>query len=152
MSEGLRTRYLGLLQDKFNNIARHIEAIHVKVDAKNPASIATAASELKVVIRDLEELQTFQRSLPDTQEASTSVGGEVTRSIGTEISDLLQQVKSLLAQLEVIGERFRERTAGAAAAAFQSSTNSLTRAEVARLLLLISKAYSIRYITPEQKR
>jgi len=150
MSEGLRTRYLGLLQDKFNNIARHIEAIHVKVDAKNPASIATAASELKVVIRDLEELQTFQRSLPDTQEASTSVGGEVTRSIGTEISDLLQQVKSLLAQLEVIGERFRERTAGAAA--FQSSTNSLTRAEVARLLLLISKAYSIRYITPEQKR
>ena len=150
MSDALRTRYLSLLQEKFNFIAKHIEAIHIKVDAKNPASIETAAAELKLVINDLEELQSFQRSLPDVE--PSVVSGEAMRTIGSEIDDLLEQVKGLLVQLETINLRFKERSALPDARKAPYVPSALTQAEIARLFLLVAKAFSIKYITADQKR
>ena len=78
--------YLRGLQERFIYIANKIERIQLKVDRRNPETIEIAASELSEVIKDLQDLQQYQRSLYGTD----NIANQVQNSIGTEIDELLE--------------------------------------------------------------
>jgi hypothetical protein len=78
--------YIRGLQERFVYIANKIEGIQLKVDRRNPQTIDIAARELSDVIKDLQDLQAYQRSLPGTNKVDT----DVRKSIGIEIDELLE--------------------------------------------------------------
>jgi hypothetical protein len=84
--------YLRGLQERFIYIANKIERIQLKVDRRNPETIEIAASELSEVIKDLQDLQQYQRSLYGTD----NIANQVQNSIGTEIDELLEVFNSVI--------------------------------------------------------
>jgi hypothetical protein len=64
----------------------------LKVDRRNPETIEIAASELSEVIKDLQDLQQYQRSLYGTD----NIANQVQNSIGTEIDELLEVFNSVI--------------------------------------------------------
>ena len=85
-------KYLQGLHDRFNYIASRISSINLKIDAKNPKTVDQAIAELTEVVKDLNELQEYQRSLPGGHATNTS--GDIRNSIGPEV-DALTEVKIL---------------------------------------------------------
>ena len=138
------------LHERFSTVASRIESIHLKIDAKKTETIDVAISELGLVIKDLEELQRYQAVLPGgaSKDDARRVQEDVRKSIGNEISELLNQSKGLQQQLQNISNRINgnNRTP-----TVQEEERLLGREELAKLLLLVSKAYSIQIIKPAQR-
>lgn len=74
------------------------------------------------------------------------------KALNREIEELLRQTQLLYAQLERTLQMKKNQNAQNISATSDSEEPELSREEVAKLLLLISRAYSIQHITSAQRR
>jgi len=119
-------------------ITEKMTKLDISVDPSNPKAINNTKAKLEEIIRDLEEF---------SKDCKESVDSEKIPSLMSDISDLLQQVQILYSHIskqakaidryEDEGESYDEE--------------ELSREEIAKLLLLTSKAFRGQQITAEQR-
>jgi hypothetical protein len=123
---------------RFVTITEKMTKLDISVDPSNPNAINNTKIKLEEIIRDLEE---FARDCAESGDA------EKLPSLNGDISDLLQQVRTLhghiskqakaMDRYEGEGESYDEEELG--------------REEIAKLLLLTSKAFRAGQISTEQR-
>jgi len=131
------------IDSRFTAMAQRVESIDLILDPRNPQSLKQADNDLGKVIEELEQLQSIgQRGTP--------VGpDDVYGPLTGDISELLQQTRLLRDQI---------KKSIPSTLLYESNKRDdkepeppLTREEIAKLLLVVSRAFSIALITIEQR-
>lgn len=156
------------LDAQFSAMAERVEQLDFTIDLNNPASLLHTQDVLANIISDLQKLQSAEVSLPDL--------GGARRPLRDEIDELLEQTVFLHRQLtssimKAVTMSSQDETAQESAgvenvedeegeddveeeAPMSYSTDprsELRRDEIARLLLLVSRAFAYKQLTEEEK-
>jgi hypothetical protein len=153
---------LNSLDNAFATMAQRVADLDKSIDPRNLESIITAKNNLAQIIGDLEKLQCNKLDAVETTELhSGQVEAKAHRkALNREIDSLLEQTQALYKQLNVIiqsrvAQMALEQSAPSSAKAPSPSEGNeeepLSREELSKLLLLVSKASQNDYISNEQK-
>lgn len=127
------------LDSRFSAMVKRVEKIDLTIDPRQPESLRKAERDLGHIISDLEKLQST--GLPGIDVRGSS---EIYGELSADIRDLLLQTKQLKQQIsQTLPDQSIEDS--------EETIDLLGREEIAKLLLVVSRAFSIQRISAEQR-
>ncbi len=143
-------RRLDSLDHHFAELASRVENIDMKIDLSDPESLLKAKNSLAQVIADLEKLQLHGTDAVHTADLRSGqrVVAENRKVLNREIDSLLDQTRQLYVQLERAAISIQSQKTISPS---KSTEPDLSREEMAKLLLLVSRAHKSSQISIQKK-
>jgi hypothetical protein len=130
------------LEEKFAAVTNKMGSLDLAIDPSNPGSLSKAKAQLDEIIGDLEEF---------VEDDLLNDNSEKSKALLADVTELLSQTRVLQGH---ISKQVTANISNAPASTPADETSDepeLKRDEIAKLLLLVSRAFGISQISVEQR-
>lgn len=129
------------LEEKFAAVTNKMSTLDLAIDPSNPDSLSKAKAQLDEIIGDLEEF---------LEDDLLNDNSEKSKALLADVTELLDQTRVLQGH---IAKQISSNVSNAfsSTSSDDSSESELKRDEIAKLLLLVSRAFGIQQISLEQR-
>jgi hypothetical protein len=160
------------MNEAMDMLSARVERMDQLIDPSDPSTFRTALQQLNEIVHELEQLKRIE-----TNSMASNVGNPKMVHIINEITEMLNFTNNLKMQLEGAVSEYENKkrrneasggvplsstssnssSSASASSSFTSTSTSqpsqepLTRQEIAKLLLLVSKAYQMNVLTSKQR-
>lgn len=134
----------------FAAMTSRVENLDLEIDPSNPQSLLRAKGDIDSIVRDLENFNAAGANKFSADDDG-SEGVHLEASLVSDIGELLEQTKMLQDHINKQVKAMDRYTDDEPPAQETDSVRPLEREEIAKLLLLVARAYGIQQISVEQR-